>query len=342
MGLCYARAVGPKVFVGENTAHHYQEMRSLESKPRKLPELAPISLVTEIKEYSKYAAFAYCDYSVATQPSQGALVTAIKSPKTKTHVHVYYNNHTKEIVVSFRGADTLGKFFKAYSSAKEELINMPGARVNKNVLAYASSIRDPLIREVSKLIKHRCQHHIVLVGHSLGGSLATLMGPILSNKFNIDPPRIRIITYNQPRVGNEAFVNYYNKLSFNFTRVVNKDDPAPNHPAPWNGWVHVQREVYISPQNTYHLCSNRTNEDPSCSFKKSSLTAITKNHNSIANMDIFNGFSSYCKPSLSPTYEPNINHPQIQNALSKRKSLYQSNQPTHVSDLNRIRHPNVH
>ena len=49
---------------------------------------------------------------------------------------------------------------------------------------------------------------IYVVGHSMGGAVATLCALDLLFTFQLDPGRVRLYTYGSPRVGNQAFADF--------------------------------------------------------------------------------------------------------------------------------------
>lgn len=86
---------------------------------------------------------------------------------------------------------------------------------------YTKVITTPLLNLVSRLRHAKPGYSIVLVDHSLGGSIATLITLVFANFLPIRPRRSPVITSNKPRLRPRP-----QRARFNFTRVVNKDDPC--------------------------------------------------------------------------------------------------------------------
>ncbi|KAJ9051671.1 hypothetical protein DSO57_1002371 [Entomophthora muscae] len=265
-------------------------LRNIFRKRKKTP---PITLVQEINEFMSFAAYSYCNARVTLSDKHVYSIKHIWNSTTDAYAHVYREERRRAIIISFRGADTYSKLLLAASTVQIESFT-DGAKVS----SYSYSLMETLKEEVIETI-HQNQHHqpifkVVLVGHSLGRSIATLMAPFVADVSGISPPSLRILTYNQPRVGNKAFAKYFNQLHFNFTRVVNKNDPIPQYPTYSAGWSHVHQEVYIDKNDNYMLCSTRSPEDPGCSLGKSSWLSFQPHHSYIGNTRIFNKYSSYC------------------------------------------------
>lgn len=82
---------------------------------------------------------------------------------------------------------------------------------------------------------------ILVTGHSLGGSLATLYAARLLD-LGIEPERLQVITFGAPSVGNKIFAEkYQDKL--NLTRVVISQDLAPGALRAVGGYTQFGKEV---------------------------------------------------------------------------------------------------
>jgi hypothetical protein len=69
---------------------------------------------------------------------------------------------------------------------------------------------------------------ITIAGHSLGASLATLLG--LDVALNSGSKNIDVFTYASPRVGEMFFEHTYNSMVPNTYRIHNRSDIVPNLP----------------------------------------------------------------------------------------------------------------
>ena len=83
---------------------------------------------------------------------------------------------------------------------------------------------------------------VTVVGHSLGGALATLCATDLVMEENITS--VRLYTFGCPRVGNEAFAKALQNTTLVHTRVTHDRDVVPTLPFRHLGFHHTAREVW--------------------------------------------------------------------------------------------------
>lgn len=87
-------------------------------------------------------------------------------------------------------------------------------------------------------IQHHCKtlYKLNIIGHSLGGAVATLCAYDLAIKFPYI--NINVVTFGCPRVGNKEFMNDYNSLkNITHSRIENEYDPITS--LPYIGYYHV-------------------------------------------------------------------------------------------------------
>ena len=81
--------------------------------------------------------------------------------------------------------------------------------------------------------------NIIISGHSLGGTLATLSAVYIKSKY--PELNITVYTYASPRVGNNEFYNYYTQLGLNKNtfRFFSSYDMVPKSPPEFLHYKHV-------------------------------------------------------------------------------------------------------
>lgn len=79
---------------------------------------------------------------------------------------------------------------------------------------------------------------LVIVGHSMGASLACFLAYALVTDYGFLPERIEVVCLGMPRVGNAAWSKAYDAANIRTFRVEHELDPVTCLPPPW-GWRHV-------------------------------------------------------------------------------------------------------
>jgi hypothetical protein len=164
----------------------------------------------------------------------------------------------RDILVSFRGTVTgsewLSNFMSALSPARFDPADpRPDVRVESGFLSLytsdgdassgrftAGSCRNQLLSEVSRLVAEHGREDqdvsITLAGHSMGSSLALLLGYDLAELgFNRKPRDgstvpVTVFSFAGPRVGNLDFSVRCEELGVKVLRVVNVNDPVTKMP----------------------------------------------------------------------------------------------------------------
>lgn len=129
------------------------------------------------------------------------------------------------IIVAFRGTksdlDWLADF-----KIDQELFpyGMNSGSVHSGFLSIYQSCREELLTIIKEKAKTK---KIFITGHSLGGSLATLLGYELAISDICNP---NIYTFGAPKVGNKAFKERYDKSVRQSVRFANIYDVVPLSP----------------------------------------------------------------------------------------------------------------
>ncbi|XP_048322047.1 lipase isoform X2 [Ziziphus jujuba] len=139
---------------------------------------------------------------------------------------------------------------------------------------HNTTIRHGILDAVKRAKKYYGDIDVIVTGHSMGGAMASFCG--LDLIVNRKSKNVQVITFGQPRVGNEAFASQYSKLVPNTIRVTNGHDIVPHLPPyysyfPRKTYHHFPREVWLHNiglgslvYNVEKICDG-SGEDPECS-----------------------------------------------------------------------------
>jgi lipase (class 3) len=176
------------------------------------------------------------------------------------------------LIVAFRGTYSLANTIADLSTIPQEYIPYPGGDDDeghnepkcKDCMIHMGwwttwkNTRDVIIPVITKAMQQYPDYELTLVGHSLGGAIATLAGLELITKQLLPITT----TFGEPRLGNQALADYID-MRFNisnstveshhhdrrvpqFRRVTHINDPIPFLPLEEWGYMPHAGEIFIS------------------------------------------------------------------------------------------------
>lgn len=115
--------------------------------------------------------------------------------------------------------------------------------------AYISARSD-----IHRIIQKSVMTRWVITGHSLGGALSKLCAVDL--QYNFAPKiSVEVYVFGSPRVGNQAFVDSYNRRVPNTWRFVNGNDVVSGLPRRWQNYRHVNTRVRLGSRLSWRIIS---------------------------------------------------------------------------------------
>jgi len=186
-------------------------------------------------------------------------VTPFES-KEGAHGYVGYDLDTNSIIVTFRGTTTAKDYIYDFNFFHENFKQCQDCKIHRGFWTLWLSIKDRIIPLCKALIEKYPKAKLHLTGHSLGGSLVTLLSLELRNLAKIDS----IYTFGMPRLGNKNLADWIKKTSSpKIFRVTHDRDPVPHLPPQLFGFHHYPYEIFYNKKWEVTIC-NDSGEDPKC------------------------------------------------------------------------------
>jgi predicted lipase len=150
--------------------------------------------------------------------------------------------NTDEFLVSIRGTQTPEEWVKNFTAVPNPWNEVPGFGVVH--LGFEQMWRRIRVSVFQALRNVPARSRITIVGHSLGGAMATLGAADLKRNLGKDVD-VDLWTVGCPRVGQLRFRSNFNRLVPQSFRVVNQGDAVPHLPSVLQLFVHVGKEVDV-------------------------------------------------------------------------------------------------
>ncbi|KAH3757842.1 hypothetical protein Pelo_10394 [Pelomyxa schiedti] len=266
------------------------------------------SYFTELDDFSDEIGFTYpienwlCSVCPPEWESQIDLIGTFRDPWHYSFGYVMHVNGMGLLVV-IRGIAGSTLQWMLDGDLRQDLYPLQPtsgklALVHSGFLQITEAVKlavEKLIREGLSMFEYS---DVVFAGHSMGGSVAALLAPIVwaDLSYDYDLPRgfLKVITLGQPRVGNAGFNDVLLSATDFHHRVIHHCDPVPQVPS--DGYTHFATEHWISVcgGNTSISCDS-SGEDPSCSRSCSTeeYTSHALDHNLYYNVAYLSTTWSY-------------------------------------------------
>jgi hypothetical protein len=155
--------------------------------------------------------------------------------------YVVLESLTGAILICIRGTQTPQEWLANFTAVPNTFSEAPefGA-VHLGFERMSRSVRMSIQQVLSGVPS---DSRITVLGHSLGGAMATLTAVDL--KRNFGRSRVDVCTVGGPRVGKSVFRRKFNAEIPECVRVTNQFDVVPHVPSVITGWNHVGEEIEV-------------------------------------------------------------------------------------------------
>jgi hypothetical protein len=165
---------------------------------------------------------------------------------TDTTGFLALDHTTQAIVLALRGGISARNTFFEFNFILVQTDLCRGCMVEKGFLTLWSAIRAEALQAIDQAIAQNPNYEVIVVGHSLEASLATLAAADVRKRGH----PATLYSFGSARVGNRAFAAHVTAQTGNY-RITHTVDPVPKLPLVAMGYFHTSPEYWITaPDNT--------------------------------------------------------------------------------------------
>eukprot|EP01100_Stratorugosa_tubuloviscum_P003324 TRINITY_DN179_c0_g1_i1.p1 TRINITY_DN179_c0_g1~~TRINITY_DN179_c0_g1_i1.p1 ORF type:complete len:290 (+),score=102.82 TRINITY_DN179_c0_g1_i1:45-914(+) len=203
----------------------------------------------------------WCNYDSVV--SNFRYTNSLYDQKTDTFGFVGYNPTLNQIIVTFRGSQSMQNWITNLNLAKMTPYPLdPNSQVHEGFYEAWLTVRSDTFKAVNNLRAIYPSYPVIFTGHSLGAALSVLAASEMSTQIK----NVYVWNFGQPRVGNQGWVDFYANLIniIKTFRVVNERDLVPHSPPMALQFRQEPREVWYT-QGQIIQCDPNNGEDFECS-----------------------------------------------------------------------------
>ncbi|KAJ3218551.1 hypothetical protein HDU67_005110 [Dinochytrium kinnereticum] len=241
----------------------------------------PSSFGDVLSQYAAFSAASYCDLQVLknwgcktcqNKAAGTTNVTTFDDGFTGMQGYVGFNARLNTVVVAYRGSSNIQNWIQnlAFIRVDANIANAPSAvSVHFGFQNIWNAVSSDVTPAVSALLKANPSATVSVVGHSLGGAVATMSALGLVQGGIVPASKVRIYSQGAPRIGNEAFYSWVRGFGFaQVLRGVNYNDLVPHLPPTPLGFRHHLTQQWIDSTGRIDNCDDvdpkNAGEDTNC------------------------------------------------------------------------------
>ncbi|KAF3767344.1 alpha/beta-hydrolase, partial [Cryphonectria parasitica EP155] len=211
--------------------------------------------LTDFVHYAQYAGVAYCDpvagrrvyckgdICPAGNHSNATIHSVFHGVETDILGFIAIDSTAREITLSVRGSTSLINWLADVIWAREPTDMCDGCWAHLGFLFAYSEVVDAVDASVAAATRLFPSYRLAVTGHSLGASVATLLGMHLRDAgYALD-----LYTYGSPRVGNRALAAHVTRQPGREFRLTHDADVVTRLPPINRDFRHTSPEYWLSP-----------------------------------------------------------------------------------------------
>ena len=229
---------------------------------------------TQAMQMIQFSTAAYCGKDITSikkwsckpckHADPGFEAKVFTDAKTSGLAYVGVTSNKTEIVVVFRGSANLANWISDLNFPRTSAYpKCNGCKVHGGFYKAWQGLQDDVVHEVVSLTSKMPKAKLYITGHSLGAALAVLAAADLHYTWSLNVDFV--FTFGEPRVGNQAFRDFYSKGSHVSWRVTHWRDPVPKLPLSSMGFKHHGTEVFYNSDSSSYTQCDGTGHDMRCS-----------------------------------------------------------------------------
>ncbi|RDA88767.1 hypothetical protein CP532_4026 [Ophiocordyceps camponoti-leonardi (nom. inval.)] len=188
----------------------------------------PQDTFDRLKRYSVLCGITY--QRNCPQPPEG--ITIKKKFNDNANGIIFEDDEANELIVAFRGSSSIqdaltdADFFVQADYASPGVSGCDDCKIHAGFLKSWNTVAKDVISSVQGELAENPKMKVVVTGHSLGGALASLAAmSMIGSDIKVD-----LVTFGQPRTGNQAYADFVDKKAPDVMRVTHADDIVPQVP----------------------------------------------------------------------------------------------------------------
>ncbi|XP_053387180.1 lipase ZK262.3-like [Mercenaria mercenaria] len=195
----------------------------------------------------------------------------------------------KSIIVAFRGTSNSTQLVEEFASTFTFKVS---SKIGGSILSYFNKVNTLMYGCLKKSVEDALRklpgYKVYIVGHSLGGALASVASGELRYDGVITNAQMTLFTFGMPRTGNEIYAKRHDTILSKSFRVVHYNDIVSRLPLMKLGYFHHQLEIYyrkdMKRTSSYIVCNDY--EDMECVNSVSASWSSIEYHKHYYGIDV--------------------------------------------------------